>query len=160
MPETLSKNQINQAANEAYQSTAEALDIAEKEIHKHQVCITISRAMLKESLIEQNPSMSQVLRVSEAMGDIGVARDHSYLLNTSEDGNETIIDPTWQQFLKPNQISDSLPKVLIGSREEVIEKARVAGVPEKALEYWKEIGTAPSMDSEGFWKPRVKSNLY
>lgn len=157
MTETLPRTQIDEAADRAYQDTAEALNIAEAEIHRHQVCVTVSRAMLKESLMEQNPSMKQVLRVSEAMGDIGVARDHSYLLNIGEDGNETIIDPTWQQFLKPNQISDSLPKVLIGSREEVIEEARVAGVPEKALEYWKEIGTAPSMDSEGFWKPKPKN---
>lgn len=61
--------------------------------------------------------------------------EHRYvLLGDKED--EVVIDSTWQQFLPKDALSEDLPKVLIGSREAVIDFAVHAGVSAEDSLVW------------------------
>lgn len=61
---------------------------------------------------------------------------HSYAV-LRNNGETTIIDPTWQQFLPASLRSSSgAPKTLIGSPSAVKANASNYGVPESALSLW------------------------
>jgi len=68
--------------------------------------------------------------------------EHRYvLIGDAED--ETVVDATWQQFLPPEVQSNELPKVLAGSRQDVMNFAIGAGVsPDDAL-VWSADHVAP-----------------
>ncbi len=54
---------------------------------------------------------------------------HHYVSLEAEEGTEKVFaDATWQQFLDAGLIRPELPKVLIGTRDELVEAARGFGV--------------------------------
>jgi hypothetical protein len=50
---------------------------------------------------------------------------------------EIVIDPTWQQFLPKDKVSERMPKVLVGTRDEIISQAQRFGVDEFTLKLWR-----------------------
>lgn len=140
-----------QAAEVAYGRIAEAQKIPLPEVHRHEVCSAASSIMFNHELMRQDPNLTSVDRLIFEGDEIGIAWQHTYLLQRSEDGNDVIIDPTWQQFLPGDKVTDDLPKVLFGTREEVIEQARKAGVPELALDYWKTLSETSRVKRERIW---------
>ena len=107
--------------------------------------------------MDADPDIKQAFRVVPALTGTELADQHSYLLRRTEEGEETVIDPTWQQFLAKDKLTDELPKVLIGSRQEVVEQARAAGVPDAVLDYWKPLDKSSSVKKENFWRPLPKA---
>ena len=53
--------------------------------------------------------------------------EHRYV-TIGDDDLQIVIDPTWQQFLPPDRLTPELPKILIGTRPEVMRFAQEAGV--------------------------------
>lgn len=63
--------------------------------------------------------------------------EHRYVtIGGDADTAEIVIDPTWQQFLAEEKRLDTLPKVLVGTRTEVIDFAVQSGVSEQDALVW------------------------
>jgi hypothetical protein len=61
--------------------------------------------------------------------------EHRYLV-LDIDGEEIIVDPSWQQFLPQELRTEDLPRALVGTREEVMEQAFNAGVNPIDTQLW------------------------
>jgi len=64
---------------------------------------------------------------------------HSYAAIPRPGQEDILADGTWQQFLPPKRLQGDavLPKVLVGTRAEVISAAHAYGVHEGDLGAWK-----------------------
>lgn len=112
---------VHVAADYAYAAAASRFDLDPNTIHRTKVCHAISQCMI-DHLVE---------------GGVPATRDsrgyHSYVELT---GTDKIADGAWQQFLSHSDPSVDLPKVLFGTRDEVIAQAKAHGVPESYLKHW------------------------
>ncbi len=96
------------------------------EPHRARLCQWISHIMLNK-LVREGYKPLQILRAGQKVNE------HSYLSFRNGD-LEVIADATWQQFAPRKR--DDLPKILLGTREEVVSQALDAGVNEKYLDLW------------------------
>ena len=127
------------AAEKAYGVVAGREGRSSDGIHHEGTCHKVTKEMLR-------PLRDAGYEVSRKSYDYADLADHSYLvLNIS--GEEIVIDPTWQQFLPESKISSKLPKVLVGTREQVIAQADHYGVG-KAKRFW--VNKDDFIDDEGF----------
>lgn len=155
MSETVNSPNINQAAEEAYAAIAEASDgqIPHEEVHRAEVCLTVSDLMLK-SILKAGATQEDINQVERVNPQLK-AGHHLYLVRKL-DGQEEIIDPTWQQFLDKGRYNDQLPKILRGSRQQVLEEARKAGIEDAAvLDLWRPLQEASSVTDES-WRPKMR----
>lgn len=97
--------------------------------HKLPICFKAAE-LIVGSLADKGFQADHVISVSPSHGQ------HSYAVLRSN-GEATVIDPTWQQFLPASLRSSSdAPKTLIGSPSAVKADASNYGVPESALNLW------------------------
>ena len=61
--------------------------------------------------------------------------EHIFLI-TILSGRVWVVDPTWQQFLSPEQWSDDLPKVLVADLHDLAGMLREYGVKQQDRLYW------------------------
>jgi len=119
---------IEDAAEQAYKIIANREGAPLDEVHSQGNCHKVTSDM-RRRLSDIGYDVEREIRHDRALGD------HSYLtLDISED--EIIIDPTWQQFLPSARVSSELPKILIGTRDEVKSQARNFGVRNEVLRLW------------------------
>lgn len=119
---------IYQAAQRAYDAASREIDANPDEIHRMRICHIIAELMVK-NLVELEPKA----RV-ETKGGWTVDL-HSYI-NVKPD-SDLIADPTWQQFINKDVLSSDAPKVLVGSRGEIVNALRSHGVDEVTLDLWR-----------------------
>jgi hypothetical protein len=100
------------------------------DVHRITVCFRAAELMV-DAMRNSGLHADHEVRNSVATGD------HSYPTVTTSNGEVIVADPTWQQFLPKGNRTDHLPKVLIGTRDQVVAKARSAGVDEATLGLWK-----------------------
>jgi hypothetical protein len=80
----------------------------------------------------------------------GLLQTHHYIDLESERGL-ILVDGTWQQFVPRKKRTGSLPKVAVGTAEEVVDLATNSGVADANLVYWSE---GPSSDVQ--YEQRVR----
>jgi hypothetical protein len=62
-------------------------------------------------------------------------RIHGYCV--LQENPDLIADPTWQQFLLPEQRKPNVPKMLVGQRSDVMLQARSYGISDPVvLSFW------------------------
>ena len=122
------QTEIMTAARRAYETLAREGMPAEA-MHKLCVCYQAS-ALITDSLVENGYTATHEIQNGSTVVE------HSFVTVKTRNGEELLVDPTWQQFLPKDKITPELPRVLIGDRSEVIAKAREFGVDEKALKIW------------------------
>ncbi|HSW36907.1 MAG TPA: hypothetical protein VLG37_00900 [Candidatus Saccharimonadales bacterium] len=148
--ETLTRpySDIDQAANKAYIEIAKA-GFSPETVHREEVCLTASDLMLRE-LIDNGHKDT---RAVERIGDIEPGHHIYLVLDTGTE--ELVVDPTWQQFFDPEALPADSPRVLIGTREEVVGQAAALGAPDTVLDVWRPLETAPTIVQEN-WRPPLK----
>lgn len=117
---------VKSAAEYAYATIREQISgyRNEENIHRQTVCHRAAELMLKY-LVEAGVQGAE----RETRDLIPCWTDHSYV--TLPDGR--IADPTWQQFADPDRLTEDTPRVLIGSRDEVIATLIEYGVSEEEV---------------------------
>lgn len=120
------------ASEYAYKSLAERAYNTE-EIHRLGVCYQAT-ALMVDSLLDNG------YRVEHEIRSGWTVPEHSYVVLDTGLEDEIVIDPTWQQFLPKNKITLDMPKVLIGTRDDVIGQARYFGVDELTTQLWQKQG--------------------
>lgn len=124
---------INLAADHAYLTIAQEWQLPSHEgVHKMRVCHRASELMV-ERLAERGHSAAVENRGGWTVDE------HSYPVLDGAEGEEIIADPSWLQFVNSNMISKGTPKVLVGTRSQVIDTLRSHGVYDEAtLALWRE----------------------
>lgn len=117
------------AVNRAYHAISETGFMADN-VHRLPVCYQAS-ALIVTSLLENNYRAQHEITTTEGVGE------HSYVVVNPSEVDELVIDATWQQFLPDDKVNEDTPKVLVGSRDDIIKRARAYGVIEPALDVWK-----------------------
>lgn len=113
----------------AYHALAEASPKTSG-IHRLPVCYRAS-SLIVSRLLEDNYMARHEITTTEGIGE------HSYAVLNPDAPDELLVDATWQQFLPASQANENTPKVLVGSRRDIIKQARDYGVGESALNVWK-----------------------
>ena len=109
--------------------------------HKLPLCFKAAE-LLVSAFADKGFQAEHVISVSGSHGQ------HSYAVLRGN-GETTIIDPTWQQFLPASLRSNSnAPKTLIGSSSAVKATASNYGVPESALSLWNSSGSLSAEDAQ------------
>jgi hypothetical protein len=67
----------------------------------------------------------------------GLLQPHHYL-DLESDRGLILVDGTWQQFVPRSKRTPSLPKVAVGTADEIVNLAANAGVKDRNLVYWSE----------------------
>ena len=129
---------INTATEQAYASLVES-GLPAGEVHRLAVCTEIGIKTVGH-LLTQGYDAKLEIRQAEWVGQ------HSFIALFTRDGEEILADPTWQQFLPIIKRHEGLPKVLVGSRSDIIAQAKDYGVGEPALSLWHYDG--PPMSQE------------
>jgi hypothetical protein len=125
--ETPLHSDILAAAETAYVEIAESNSYYKFEaVHRHPVCYLAAGIMVAE-LVAMGYS---AVREAQAVG----SGEHSYGVVDYET-DKIIADPTWQQFISYNPSLD-LPRVLIGTRGQVIAKALGFGMHASHTRFW------------------------
>ena len=99
-------------------------------IHRRRWCVGVTLAFY-EGLEEMGYTPRTVIRTR------GLLQPHHYLDLESERGL-ILVDGTWQQYVPRNKRNPSLPKVAVGTADEVVALAVNAGVADRNLVYWEE----------------------
>ena len=115
-------NAIAAAADYGYSTVANRHNVDPATVHRLRVCHELSRLM-----VEHLVKVEGVPAVHDNRGY------HGYVA-LPDTGH--IADGTWQQLLPEDRRSADLPKVLFGTRDEVIAQARSYGVPDSDLTHW------------------------
>lgn len=155
MPEALVQTDANidAVAERTYQMIAKVFGVPYETAHRQTLCVTASDFMLRALLRDGDSTVDQVERDVAGL-DTG---HHDYLVSTAE-GSERIIDSTWQQFLPAEASAPHLPRVLIGSREEVIAQAQVAGINDpQVLDVWRPLSETVAVRRESW---RLSGNVF
>lgn len=119
---------IESSAARAYATAAEEHNLPLDDIHRARLCHEVAAVMVA-SLVE-----SGVNATVETRGGWTVD-SHSFGVILDADGTETIADPTWMQFL-PVESTPTTPRVLTGSREEVVGTLARHGVDVTTQALW------------------------
>jgi len=119
---------IIRAADKSYQEVANIYKMSIKKIHRQRVCAFITRALIS-NLEADGYDPFQLGR------DVGVRGTHMYLGLESARGL-ILVDGTWQQFVPRLKRNPTLPRVLVGTRNEAVNFAEDAGVKTRHLDYW------------------------
>lgn len=116
---------VKSAAEYAYVTIQEEIPgYRDRDVHRQTVCHRAAELMLKY-LVEAGVQDAE----RETRDLIPCWTDHSYV--TLPDGR--IADPTWQQFVDSDRLTEDTPRVLIGSRDEVIATLIEYGVSEEEV---------------------------
>jgi hypothetical protein len=118
-----------QAAQTAYVHEAQSLHIGIDEIPMSRRCRTVSAMMLAEL---QNSGLDTA-RVETRYG--WEVDEHRYVVVPTED-EDVIADPTWLQFVPHESLYTVLPKVLIATREDVVNFVARCGVSKPNQQLW------------------------
>ena len=125
---------VSLAADVAFETIA-TMGIDRDEAFRLPVCFKASDLMLR-SLVDSGYDARQEVVIKEGLGQ------HWYvvlnvILDSGED-DEVIVDPTWQQLLPKDvpQTERDLPRVLIGTRREIMKEARSYGVTDALVSVW------------------------
>lgn len=118
---------VTEAAERGYQALSTERDIPKETVHAEPVCRDMTTLMVL-SLFEAGESP----RVDSRGGRLD---EHRYVI-IGDGPDEYVADPTWQQFLPLERRSSGLPKVLIGTRKEVMTFAAEAGVDPTDVQVW------------------------
>lgn len=129
------RSNILAASEAAYRLLVEKGGYSTEEVHRLSVCHQAT-ALMVNSLLDNGHRVEHEIRSGWTV------TEHSYVvLNTcTGDEDEIVIDPTWQQFLPKDKVTIDIPKVLIGTRDSVIEQARRFGVDELTTQLWQKQG--------------------
>lgn len=121
---------IGAAADFTYAATASERRVSPEEAHKLAVCQTAA-----ELMVGAMEDMGYQARV-ESRRVWSARQGHNYPVIDAGKGrkNEVIADPTWQQFLLDPP--EDAPRVLVGTRREVIEQAKAYGVDSRTAKVW------------------------
>ena len=119
---------IVEASESAYAETAARWGFDSSEVHAVGLCHDIAEAAAKV-LVARGRNARR-----EEHGAWTVT-DHSYVVLALISGEELIIDHTWQQFVNEERRGNA-PRVLIGTRAEVVACAKSFGVDELTLCLW------------------------
>lgn len=131
MPNTSqSLDHIDAAAQVAYTAVAQEKGLDPDEVHRMRLCHAVSKLMV-EGLVGLEPNARQDTRGGWTVDE------HSYVdIRPGEEG-DLIADPTWQQFFDKGKLPANSPRVLVGSRDSVIDRLRSHGLDDLTLELWK-----------------------
>jgi hypothetical protein len=133
------------ATTHAYQATANKYNLDPATVHRMRACHAVSRFMV-DHLVE--------VAGHEATSDNRGYHEYVELPATGR-----IADATWQQHLPEGTSTDNLPKVLIGTRGDVVEQARAHGVRyESDLDTWRPRKNPPGQNSRQIVVPPVGYN--
>src|SRR3989344_599828 len=127
-------DRISSAVGEAAQRVADQKMLPVDEVHRRGVCRVMTAEILSiliENDISAYTDSRRPFKVDE----------HRYPVIEAEcpDGgtvNEIVVDAAWWQFLPEGTDTKELPRALIGTRDEVVAQAAVAGVPPEDLRIW------------------------
>ena len=98
-------------------------------VHRVGLCVPASRLMVA-NLCHRGYSAAQV--------PVPRRLYHFYAQIPSEEtGEGVVVDPTWQQFLAVQLITPEMPKVLMGTSDEVVAMARSYGVGASKLDAYR-----------------------
>lgn len=123
--EEVRRTDFNEAAEDAYRQIADETGYRLESVHSMPLCHWVNDHM-QAILIARGYNIDHQIVMAGSIR-------HSYLVAHTEMG-EIIIEPTWQQFFYESRLE--FPKVLTGTREEVAEAAKVAGIDERYLDLW------------------------
>lgn len=116
---------ILDASEETYGALVERFHAHEAKVHQLGLCIYASRLM-QDNLEVKGYRPEQVQSPACLF--------HIYLkMHSSISAQDVLIDPTWQQFMQEKLITAEMPKVLIGTSEEVIAVGRRYGLDDLQL---------------------------
>jgi hypothetical protein len=118
------------ASQIAYDSLVENDGYNPEEVHRLAVCYQAS-ALIASHLFENGYYAEHEIRSGWTV------TEHSYVTIDVGLNTEIVIDPTWQQFLPKDKVSERMPKVLVGTRDEIISQAQRFGVDEFTLKLWR-----------------------
>jgi|GEM_PF-1603105 hypothetical protein len=136
------KTDLLLASEGAYGSLTDRGYSAE-EVHRLPVCHRLA-SFIVEYLLGKGYE-----EVDHELGCSGDVPEHSYVtLKNTDQGSEIIIDPTWQQFLPRGKVIANMPKVLMGTRNSVIEQARRFGVDEPTTHIWQKQGFKMTVEQQ------------
>lgn len=123
---------IFEAAEESY---ADIVDLRPyydlEEVHRCAVCHQSARLMMEKLVKKGYPTVRQIATIDGG--------EHSFVVIYDQD-LEIVADSTWQQFTSYKS-GRYLPKVLIGTRKNVISQARKYGVSNFFTKYWEDSDT-------------------
>jgi len=140
------------------------LDDSGTQMHRQQACASVSNSLLCH-LLEAGPAkaLAELGYVSaHRVGRRGATDPpvHSYLvLDTMADsgGEETIADPTWQQFHGRERgfthLPAGAPKVLLGSHDEIVTYLSRLGASEALLDLYRPLEQTATISEEKHWGP-------
>lgn len=145
--ETL-RNNVLSASENAYKALAEKTYGAD-EIHRLGVCYEIT-ALMVASLLDNGYLVEHEIRSGWTVPE------HSYVALDTGQGGEIIADPTWQQFLPKSKATADMPKVLMGTRDDVMGQARHFGVDEPTTKLWQKQGIKMTVAQQKFADLKAK----
>lgn len=118
---------IQEVASQVYSQLRDELD--DNRPHLRNVCISASVAM-----IENFEKRGVTVLIRSSYSTRLFPPIHATCFIPDEEGNGTVIDLTWQQFLpKP---ADHLPRVLVCKRSDLAATLTDLGVPVDKQHYW------------------------
>jgi len=122
----LDTNAIDKLADQSYRKIGNEKGIDPKAVYYSRQCETVSDD-LNQRLLAQG--LETEVRTSGDWEIVG----HNFIVIKTREG-ETLIDPTWQQFLEsPNE---DFPRVLISSAKALKETLSRFGTPESRHNLW------------------------
>jgi len=123
------RRMVEAVAERQYQSFAGRFMTDSSTVHRATVCAYITPRVLSDLHAAGFDPQASIKKWKDADG----ARVHQYV----ETSDGVIIDPMWQQFLRPEALRPGLPKVLVCRRENAEELLRRFGVDESLWSIWR-----------------------
>lgn len=122
---------VNAAASAAYERVAADESCLPEDVPYMQRCMAVSALILDR--LESGGYEGRVQPLILPLGNVNLS--HFYVRLMDPHG-ELSIDGTWQQFLRREQLSPKLPKVLIARGSNIIGLAAGYGVSERFHQIW------------------------
>jgi hypothetical protein len=126
--------QIVGASRYAYETVAEREGYPLDTLHERRACFWVSIPLCAE-LVEQGGHDFSI--VSRRLNSRWRRAEHVYLRSAETARGPIIVDGTWQQFVPRKNRGTYLPRVAVGTPEEIVSMAQNAGVSDRNLEYWR-----------------------
>lgn len=126
---------ILSASTHAYDTVAAARKYNASNVHRMRICFWISVPLCAD--LVENKGYDFWL-IERRLPSQWRQTEHVYLRSGETSRGLIVVDGTWQQFVPLRNRSPALPKVAVGTPDEVVSLAQAAGVPDQKLDYWRE----------------------
>ncbi len=121
-------HQIRDAISKAYAHVGDKHGIDEQKVYSIGWCKSVTDAAQEELSQEFKDRMHRMYSPG------GWVTNEHYFFAIDEDGEEWIVDPTWQQFR--DEVDENLPKVLWAKASQIEQLLTQYGIPKEKHPIW------------------------